>query len=214
VSLVGDLTTLEESLPAGWGEARIRIVLEQRSDQEGVAGLLAPLQPFVSPDGNVSFRIARDGTGPTPEMARRALSRVDAHRLHGRLEVIGTTTQEVPSPERVVTLAEQWAGELDTLPGDWSDLYAELEFDSSDYIEPAALNLSPINPRREPGRVALRFRGARRQGYGASPEMVRRCLARCDEDAIRGRVRILRALSDTDLVGTQGPVWLLEGRTV
>jgi hypothetical protein len=44
--------------------------------------------------------------------------------------------------------------------------------------------------------------------------MVRTCLGRLDEAAIRGEVRILRALSDTRPVGTQGPVWYVEGRSV
>jgi hypothetical protein len=60
----------------------------------------------------------------------------------------------------------------------------------------------------------FRFRAARRFGYGAAPQMVARCLARCDEDGIRGAVRILRVLSDTRPAATQGPVWLLEGKTV
>jgi len=44
--------------------------------------------------------------------------------------------------------------------------------------------------------------------------MVRRCLERCDEAGIRGSVRVLRVLSDTRPVQTQGPVWQLSGRTV
>jgi len=44
--------------------------------------------------------------------------------------------------------------------------------------------------------------------------MAARCLQRCDEEGITGEVEILRALSDTDPVGTQGPVWLVGGRSV
>jgi hypothetical protein len=44
--------------------------------------------------------------------------------------------------------------------------------------------------------------------------MVRRCLERCDAERIRGTVRILRALSDTHPVATQGPVWYVGGRTL
>ena len=44
--------------------------------------------------------------------------------------------------------------------------------------------------------------------------MVRRCLERCDDDNIRGRVEVLRVLSDTHPVGTQGPVWQIAGRMV
>jgi hypothetical protein len=54
---------------------------------------------------------------------------------------------------------------------------------------------------------------ARNFGYGASPEMVRRCFERCDAEGIRGTVSILRALSDTHPVATQGPVWQIAGRT-
>jgi hypothetical protein len=44
--------------------------------------------------------------------------------------------------------------------------------------------------------------------------MVRRCCERCDEERIRGAVHILRVLSDTKPVATQGPVWHVAGRTV
>jgi hypothetical protein len=43
---------------------------------------------------------------------------------------------------------------------------------------------------------------------------VRQCLERLDADGIRGQVRILRVLSDTDPVSTQGPVWYVEGKAV
>ena len=60
----------------------------------------------------------------------------------------------------------------------------------------------------------FRFRCAHTFGYGASPTMTRRCLTRLDEEAIEGGLRILHALSDTQPVGTQGPVWHVAGRTV
>ena len=69
-----------------------------------------------------------------------------------------------------------------------------------------------MNPRREGERVAFRFRSARRFGYGTSPQMVRRCLERCDAEHLQGSVTVLRALSDTRPVATQGPVWLADGR--
>ena len=55
---------------------------------------------------------------------------------------------------------------------------------------------------------------ARRFGYGAAPNMTRRCLERVDEEQIFGELRILRVLSDTHPVATQGPVWYLDGRSV
>jgi hypothetical protein len=74
--------------------------------------------------------------------------------------------------------------------------------------------MSPLNARAAGATPGLRFRAARRFGYGAAPEMVRRCLERCDEDGIRGELRVLRVLCDTDPVRTQGPVWYIGGRTV
>jgi hypothetical protein len=120
------------------------------------------------------------------------------------------------------------------LPDDWSDLYAEVELYSSDYLDRAALLLAPLNPARwkadaraGPARpesgfasgalgdeLGYRFRVARRFGYGASPEMAKRCFERLDEDGIRGEARVLHALSDTRPVQTQGPVWYLGGRSV
>jgi len=44
--------------------------------------------------------------------------------------------------------------------------------------------------------------------------MAGRSLERLDEEGIRGEVRILRALSDTRPVATQGPVWYVDGRAV
>ena len=100
------------------------------------------------------------------------------------------------------------------LPPDWSDLYCEVELTSTDYLERAALLLAPVNPARYGGVTAFRFRCAHHFGYGASPEMTARCFERCDEDGITGEIEILHALSDTHPVGTQGPVWLVGGRSV
>jgi hypothetical protein len=107
-----------------------------------------------------------------------------------------------------------WDEELAALPDDWTDLYAEVEFESTDYLERGALLMAPLNPARYGAKPGFRFRVARRFGYGASTEMTRRCLQRLDEEGIRGAVRVLRALSDTRPVQTQGPVWYVGGRSV
>jgi hypothetical protein len=44
--------------------------------------------------------------------------------------------------------------------------------------------------------------------------MVARCFTRCDEAALGGAVEILRVLSDTRLVATQGPTWIVAGRNI
>ena len=44
--------------------------------------------------------------------------------------------------------------------------------------------------------------------------MVGRCLTRLDEQGVPGTVTILRSLSDTKPVATQGPVWYVGGKVV
>jgi hypothetical protein len=215
MALVKDWQDLEASLPAGWRELKVRFTLEDSGHAERALGLLAPLQPVRTDESSLSLRITRRGPGPSAEALRRALGRLDAVRLHGRLEV-ASVEEAAPEPEAAVDhrLPEAWDAALGTLPADWSDLLGEIELDSSDYIERAALRLAPINPLRMGKTLRLQFRSARRFGYGASPGMVRRCLERCDADGITGSVEVLRALSDTHPVGTQGPVWQIDGRMV
>src|SRR5581483_9506158 len=147
-----------------------------------------------------------------PGAVGRALARLDEERIGGQLELVGAGEAAAEPEQQRRTLAEAWDRELATLPADWSDIYAELELTSSDHLEPGALALAPVNPARYGGSLGFRFPCARRFGYGASPGMVRRCLERLDERGIPGSLRILRALSDTRPVGTQGPVWYVEGK--
>ena len=74
--------------------------------------------------------------------------------------------------------------------------------------------MAPVNPARYGGTPGFRFRVASSFGYGAAPAMTRRCLERVDQAGIRAAVRILRVLSDTRPVATQGPVWYVGGRSV
>jgi hypothetical protein len=74
--------------------------------------------------------------------------------------------------------------------------------------------LAPVNPARFGDELAYRFRVAHRFGYGASAEMAQRCFERLDAERIRGELRVLRVLSDTKPVHTQGPVWYVGGRAV
>jgi hypothetical protein len=216
MALAKDWQDLEASLPDRWVEARIGFVLEQAGDAERAHALLAPLQPVRTGPGSATLRVVRGGTGgPSPEALRRALQRLDAERLHGTLEVIAADEQPAEEAGEVGhRLPQAWDAVLAALPADWSDLLGEIELDSSDFVEPGALSLAPINPRRVQNSMRLQFRSARRFGYGASPGMVRRCLERCDDAGITGRVEVLRVLSDTRPVGTQGPVWHIEGRMV
>jgi hypothetical protein len=112
------------------------------------------------------------------------------------------------------TLVAAWERLLSELPEDWSGLYAELEPLDRDALAAAALTVSPLNPERCEGPAALRFRVARNFGYGAAPEMARRCLERLDEEGARGSLRLLELASDDRPVETQGQVWRLGGRSL
>jgi hypothetical protein len=215
VGLVDQWEAMTGEFPSGWGEARIRLTVEQADETDRVAALLGPVQPYRGEPDSLSFRVARDGTAPSTEAVKRLLGQLDREQLHGTLTAVTVQPAPVPAPvAEPATLSEAWLGALATLPSDWSDLLGEIDLISSDYFERAALLLAPINPVRVGRGSVLRFRCASRFGYGASAGMVGRCFERCDDDGIRGSVQVLRALSDTRPVGTQGPVWQIDGRTV
>jgi hypothetical protein len=226
VKLAREWRELAGRLPAGRIDARVRLHLAEPAQLDRAAALLGPVQATRSPDGVLSFRVASDGSGPSTAQAERVLELLDRDGIEGTIELAETTQIEVGVAERTAApaaararpvpqrLPEAWDAALATLPADWSDLLAEVGLDSSDYLGRAALHLAPLNPRRDGDRLALRFRCARTAGYGASPGMARRCLERCDESGIVGHVHVLRVLSDTRPVQTQGPVWLIAGQTV
>ena len=112
------------------------------------------------------------------------------------------------------SLVDAWDAALAVLPADWSDLLCELALTSTDHLDLAALLMGPVNPLRESAESRFRFRVAHTFGYGASAGMVRRCLERVDEAELPGIVRVLRHMSDTQPMGTQGPVWYIDGKAV
>jgi hypothetical protein len=145
------------------------------------------------------------------------LARVDAEGLPAALELAAEAEAGpvVASTDlAAVSLAEAWDRLVAALPEDWSDLLCLLDLRSSDELDPAALAIAPLNPARHEGTVGFRFRVARRFGYGAAPEMARRCLARLDEAGIPGTLSLLEAFSDTKPVLTQGPTFVVGGRAV
>jgi hypothetical protein len=214
VRLADQWRSIERGLPDNWSDARLLLRVRDESEAERAAAALTPLMPGRS-GGEIRFYTARRGAGASPDAVRRMLRRLDHDGIRGELELVSAGEPEpgVLAVERP-RLAEAWDAAVATLPPDWSDLYAELELTSSDHVERAALLLSPVNPARYGGKPALRFRVARRFGYGASAGMVRRCLERMDAEHLKGQLRILRVLSDTDPVATQGPVWYVEGKAV
>jgi hypothetical protein len=206
---------LESQLPADWADVRLALVVDDASRSERAAALLAPLGPGKL--GNrIQLTVSRQGG--SLERLRRLLARIDRDRIRGRLELV-TFSAAVAEPTREARvswppLEEAWLSAVAALPEDWSDLYAEVELASSDFLDLGALRLAPLNPSRPDRGLAMRFRVARSFGYGASSEMTRRCMARLDEEGIKGRLLILWALSDSKAVATQGPVWYRESGPV
>jgi hypothetical protein len=214
MSFVSQWTAIVSELPPNWSDAQLLLTVEHDGEVDRVAALLGPVNPGRS-GRQIRLFCIRRGPGVGPEALARVLHRLDEERLWGRLELVGSGQAETePEPERT-TLTAEWDAMVETLPPDWSDLYAELELTSSDHLERVALLTSPTNPSRFDGnKPGFRFRIARRSGYGVSPTMARRSLERVDAEGIPGELRLLRLLSDTDNVHTQGPVWRVGGAAV
>jgi hypothetical protein len=213
MGVVDQWNSIENGLDPKWRDARLDLTVADSSQLGRAAALLAPAGPGRM-GGAIRFYTARRGGGVGPEAVRRMLKRIDDERIAATLTLVSS---DAAPPEPVVSrasLAAEWDAATAVLPSDWSDLLCELELTSSDHVERGALLLSPLNPIQGTGRPGFRFRCARSYGYGASDGMVRRCLARLDEERIPGEVRVLRAMSDTHPVGTQGPVWRIGERAV
>ena len=168
-------------LPEGWQRVELRLEARTPAGAERAAALLGPAQPFRATPTALRFASSRTGDAPSPDAITRLLRRVDQARIGGRLELAGSAVAAPVEQQAATLLVDDWRRALAALPPDWSVAYCELSFVSSDYIEPGAVLCAPLNPRRVGTRAAMRFRSARRAGYGASAQMVERCLARCDE---------------------------------
>ena len=214
VGLVGYWRELQAELPENWEQAGLRLQFGSEETADRAAALLAPAQPYRAEPKVLRFSAARNGTAAGPDAVERLLSRLDDQKIRGTIELVGSQTAAPRIERHAVPLADQWAEALAGLPPDWSDIYGELEVISTDFVDPASLHCAPMNLRREGTQPVLRFRCAKTFGYGASPGMVARCLGRCDDAEISGSVRVLRVLSDSRPGGTQGPVWLVGGKTV
>jgi hypothetical protein len=189
----------------------LSLAIKDDAARSRAAALLGPAGPGVG-NKQIRFTVSTQGNGIGPEAVRRLLRRIDQEGIVGRLElveILGTR----PEPEQSDrSLADSWRAALEALPSDWSDVVAEIELDSSADVDRGAVLCAPINPIQSTGRPGFRFRCASSRGYGASAGMVGRCLGRLDDAGITGRVRITRALSDVNPVGTQGATFLVGRR--
>jgi hypothetical protein len=214
MSLVDQWNAIENGLDPRWQDARLELRIADSADAERALALLAPAGPGRS-GYEIRFFVHRTASPIGPEAVRRMLRRIDEEGIIASLALETSDTAAPVTPVERPTLASAWDGVLATLPADWSDLLCEIDLTSTDYIDQAALLMAPLNPyQTASGTPGFQFRVARTFGYGASAGMVGRCLTRLDDAGIPGEVRVLRALSDTHTVGTQGPVWYVGGKAV
>ena len=217
VKLADQWSALERRLPRDWETVSLRLSTEQPDELPEAARILGPMTVGRAGD-RLAFTVRRAGGAAGPEAARRLFARLDEARIWCLLEQqeIGVADSPAsPSTERHgAPMAEAWDTALAELPADWSDLLCVLEIESSALLPRAALLCAPLNPTRDHDRVGFTFRCASRSGYGVSGAMARRCFERLDAEGIEGTVSVLRVLSDTDNVATQGAVWYVGGKVL
>jgi hypothetical protein len=212
VGLAEQWDRISRALAGGWGTVDLRLLVPDRASRSRAATLLGPLGVGRFED-ELRFTVSRT-SGVGPDAARRLLANLDDERISGTLVLARTAAAEPAGPPARALLETQWDDLVAALPSDWSDLLCRLTLASSDDLPRAALLAAPVNPSRPAKEVGFDFRVARIAGYGASAQMTRRCLIRIDEAGIPGSIEVLHALSDTQHVATQGPVWIVGGKTL
>ena len=213
MGLVEQWRQVRSELPEDWGEARLNLTAAKPEQRSRAAALLGPASPGRLGD-DLRVSVHRAGGGIGPDQAEKLFRKLDDERIRATLSLVEVDERLEREEAPREPVAGQWDTAIAGLPADWSDLLCELQLTSTDHLARAALLAAPVNPTRVPDRTAFRFRVARMFGYGASPEMTRRCLERLDAEDFRGRLAVLHVLSDTHNVATQGPVWRVAGKAV
>ncbi len=221
MKLVDQWRTIEAGLPSGWEDVRLSLTTEQPGDLPRATRVLGSINAGKV-GSTVVFHVSSAAGPHGVQRARRAFEHLDRGRIWCNLTQSAVLVAAEPAthdPDAATApapagVAESWDEALAPLPSDWTDLLCELEIDSSALLDRTALLCAPLNPARSGSRVVFTFRCSGRSGYGVSRSMARRCFERLDDEGITGRTRVLRVLSDTDNVDTQGPVWLVGGKTL
>ena len=213
MKLVDQWRAIQQGLPEDWSEIRLTLTTEQLADLPRAAQVLGAINAGRVGQA-LAFEVHRSGAN-SAQKAAHLFERLDDERTWCQLEtsdVVAAAPAASPGGRVVRPVAETWDAELGELPPDWTDLLCEIEIYSSALLDRTALLCAPVNPTRAGSRTAFTFRCSAGAGYGVSATMARRCFERLDEDRIEGVTRVLRVLSDTDVVYTQGPVWLVGGK--
>ena len=211
MKLVDQWRKIEARLPRDWQDVRLTVATEQASDLPRAAAVLGSAGAGRA-GGQLVIHVQRSGPS-SPAAVRRLFKRLDNDRVWCTLER-GDIGKEAPATtEPPSSLAVSWDEELAELPVDWSELLCRLEISGSDLLPRAALLCAPINPTRDRESIGFVFR-AGRVGYGVSAGMARRCFERLDAEPIEGSITVLRVLSDTQPIASQGSSWIVAGRVL
>ena len=221
MALADRVDEIVRGLPRGWERARLELTVEEPEDADRASLVLAPATPGRS--GSAFTLYVHDGASglsPTAGLVKRVVARLDEAGIRGRVRLAGHEQgvakegacrpgargsdgaggrlgrAPAPAPVRLVGPLRRGGARLDGLP--------RARGAAARAGQPCAL--------RRP--VELSLRAASSKGYGVAPGMARRALERLDDEGLSGRVRVLRVLSDTNAVSTQGPVWRVDGRSV
>ena len=211
MKLVDQWRKIEARLPRDWQDVRLTVATEQASDLPRAAAVLGSAGAGRAGEQLV-IHVQRSGPS-SPATVRRLFKRLDNDRVWCTLER-GDIGKEAPATtEPPSSLAVSWDEALAELPVDWSELLCRLEISGSDLLPRAALLCAPINPTRDRESIGFVFR-AGRVGYGVSAGMARRCFERLDAEPIEGSITVLRVLSDTQPIASQGSSWIVAGRVL
>src|SRR3954447_23446877 len=126
---------IERGLPTAWADARLALSVPDAAQAIRATALLASLQPGRSGD-TIRFTTARRGAGFGPEHVRKLLRKLDAEKIRGRLTLVSTGEPATEPELSRATFLGEWEAALAVLPTDWSDLYAEIELVSTDWLHP------------------------------------------------------------------------------
>ncbi len=211
MKLVDQWRKIEARLPHDWQDVRLTVATEQPFDLPRAAAVLGSAGAGRRGDQLV-IHVRRSGPS-SPAAVHRLFALLDDDRVWCTLER-GDVAEEAPAvTEPAPSAAVSWDRALADLPVDWSELLCRLEISGSDLLPRAALLCAPINPTRDRDSLGFVFR-AGRVGFGVSAGMARRCLERLDAESIEGSITVLRVLSDTEPVASQGSSWIVAGHVL
>ena len=221
MKLVDQWRTIEDGLPAGWEDVRLTLTTEQPGDLPRAAQVLGPINA-----GKVgsSARLPRpprrgpargpDGDAPLRAPRRRA-NLVPSRAVAARRASLGASASSVAEPARRCGVGRDELGRGARPPPvrlDRSPLRARDRLEHAARPNGAPLRSAQPGPRRLAPRLHVPLLGPLRLRRLAvdGPALLRASR----HESITGRTRVLRVLSDTDNVDTQGPVWLVGGKTL